>query len=162
MVVLPLSHQPSEIEASALQVVPLSFPYEESTSRNRSKLLTRQHSLSTLENDQIQVHGSLVWTQSVQESECGPVQNFCLVTTKSEWHFRPPRAQVIGGIDQEEHSLAPVQAQPQVTGISQHLGSSDYRSFSALVEILPFQPQTNLTGMYSTNHIFVGFYASYA
>ncbi len=162
MVVLPLSHQPSEIEASALQVIPFSFPYEESTSRNRSKLLTRQHSLSTLENDQIQVHGSLVWTQSIQESECGPVQNFCLVTTTSEWHFRPPRAQVVEGIDQEEHFLAPVQAQPQVTEISQHLGSSDYRSFSALVEILPFQPQTNLTGMYSTNYIFVGFYASYA
>ncbi len=156
MVVLPLRHQPSEIEASALQAIPLSFPREESRSRNRTKLLTRQHSLTqthTFENnslgwneqdydqqallavgnDQIQIHS---WTQSVQESERNPVQNFCIVLPTSEWHFRPPHAQIVDGINQEELSFSPVQSQPEVTGIAQHLGSSDYRSFSALVEIL--------------------------
>ncbi len=187
MVVLPLRHQPSEIEASALQVIPLSScPYEESQSRNRTKLFTRQHSLTqthtfennslgrneqdydhqaplAIGNDQIQIHGSPSWTQSVQESERDPVQNFCIVLPTSEWHFRPPHAQIVDGINQEELGLSPVQSQPEVTGIAQHLGSSDYRSFSALVEILPFeQPQTILAGMYYTVLQFVGFYASHA
>ena len=183
MVVLPLRHPPSEIEVSALQAIPLSCPCEESRSRNRTKLLTRQHSLTqthTFENNSLgrneqdydqqallgvgnQIHGSPSWTQSIQESERDPVQNFCIVLLKSEWHFRPPHAQVVDGINQEELSLSPVQSQPEVTGIAQHLGSSDYRSFSALVEILPFeQPQTILAGMYYTVLQFVGFYASHA